>query len=193
MKSVSLFVLISILVPAALLAQAPAAAPAGTKVAVIDMQRAIVENAEGKKAQDQFVAEVTKRQGDFDKKQKALDEAQTKLRTQDKALSDAAKAELTKQIDQLTTEMNRMNEDAQKDLGTMQQDLLRPIADRTQRVLNAYAQESGLSVVFDVSNQASPIVYVSDLTDITSEIIRRVDAEAGKAPAATKPATPPKP
>ena len=191
MKRVSLVVLFSLLlIPAALLAQSPAAAVA--KVAVIDMQRAIVENAEGRKAQEKFVSEVTQRQGLFDQKQKALDEAQTKLRTQDKLLSDAARADLTKTIDQLTTEMNRMNEDAQKELGNLQQELLRPIAERTQRVLQTYAEENGLSVVLDVSAQTGNVIYASEVADITTEIIRRIDADVSK-PAAATPAAPPNP
>jgi len=165
-------------------------AAAGSKVAVIDFQRAVTENQDGKKAQDEFLKEISKRQTDFDKKQKSLDEMQNKLKTQEKVLSDPVKADLTRQIDQTTTEMNRMNEDAQKELGEIQQRLFRPIAERASKVLNAYAQETGYSVVFDVSSQANSIIYVQDVADITTEIIRRVDAEAGKT--AAKPAEPAK-
>src|SRR2546428_6716711 len=131
-----LVVLILMLLPAAWLAraQAPAAppqappaaaprpaaqaaAPAATgaaKVAVVDFQRAITENSEGKKAQESFLAEITKRQSDFDKKQKSLDDAQTKLRTQEKVLDDTAKPTLTKQVDQPTTDLNPMHEAARR-------------------------------------------------------------------------------
>lgn len=211
MRKVSLFILI-LMLPAALLAQAPpasqtppavpaapktapAAPPAvavkpgdaGTRVAVIDFQRAVVENSEGKKANDQLMAEVTKRQAAFEKKQKTLEDAKNKLQTQEKALSDNMKANLSKQIDQLTTELNRDNEDAQKELGELQQKLLRPIAERASKVLNAYASEMGFAVVFDVSNQANSIIYVQDLADITTEIIRRIDADAAKSPKPPEP------
>jgi outer membrane protein len=218
MRREILVVLVLILLPSALLAQAPATqpqstapapaaaprqapapatppaaaatAPGGSKVAVVDFQRAITENQEGKKAQDEFLKEISKRQGDFDKKQKSLDEMQNKLKTQTTVLSDTAKADLGRQIDQTTTDLNRMNEDAQKELGEIQQRLFRPIAERTSKVLNAYAQETGFAVVFDVSSQANNIIYVQDVADITTEIIRRVDAEAGKT--AAKPAEPAK-
>jgi len=176
--------------PPAASSGAATTATGGSKVAVIDFQRAITENQEGKKAQDQFLQEINKRQSDFDKKQKSLDEMQNKLKTQEKLLDEAARTNLSKQIDQTTTEMNRMNEDAQKELGDMQQKLFRPIAERTSKVLNAYAQETGYAVVFDVSSQANSIIYVQDVADITTEIIRRVDAEAGKT--AAKPAEPAK-
>ena len=202
--------LVLIALPAAVLAQgqaqtpaasvpsasAPAGAAAG-KVAVVDFQKAVLENVEGKKAQEKLMAEVSKRQKDFEEKQKNLSDAQNKLQTQDKALSDSAKADLSRQIDKLNTDLQRMNDDAQKDIGDLQQQLLRPIADRAQKVLQAYSAENGFSVVFDVSNQTNNIIYVQDVADITTEIIRRVDSELVKAPSAPaptapKPAEPPK-
>src|SRR5881396_28400 len=197
-----------ILLPAALFAQAPqapapaaqapketsaAAASAGAgRVAVVDFQKAVVENSEGKKAQEKFMAELNKRQKEFEDKQKSLSEAQNKLQTQDKVLSDVVKADLAKQIDKLNTELQRMNDDAQKELGDIQQQLFRPIAERTQEVLKSYSAENGFAVVFDSSSQANSIIYVQEVADITTEIIRRVDAAVAKAPAAA-PAVAPAP
>ena len=191
------------LLPAAVLAQAPApaqapketpaAASAGAgRVAVVDFQKAVIENAEGKKAQEKFMAEVNKRQKEFEGKQKSLSDAQNKLQTQAQVLTDTVKAELNRQIDKLNTELQRMNDDAQKDLGDFQQQLFRPIMEQTQKVLQAYSAENGFAVVFDVSSQANSIIYVQDVADITTEIIRRVDANVAKAPAAG-PAAAPKP
>ena len=194
-----------ILLPAALFAQAPAPAPAAQapketsaaaasagagRVAVVDFQKAVVENTEGKKAQERFMAEVNKRQKDFEGKQKSLTDAQNKLQTQAQVLTDTVKGDLNRQIDKLNTELQRMNDDAQKDLGDLQQQLFRPIMEQTQKVLQAYAAENGFAVVFDVSSQANSIIYVQDVADITTEIIRRVDANVGKAPAAAHAAAP---
>jgi outer membrane protein len=205
MRKLSLLVLIGLL-PAALFAQAPAAgsaAPAGAsnapagpgagRVAVVDLQKAITENAEGKKMQEKFLAEFQKKQQEFDAKQKALNEAQTKLQSGDKAMSETAKADLAKQIDKMNTELQRLNDDAQKELPELQQTLFRPIAEKAQEVLKAYSTENGFAVVFDVGSQASSIVYVQDVADITTEIIRRIDAAPSKPAAATptKPATSP--
>ena len=185
MRKLSWVVLIGLLVPAGLFAQA-AGAGAG-RVAVVDFQKAVTENSEGKKAQEKFMGELNKRQSEFEAKQKAMTEAQTKLQTGDKALSDAAKADLAKQIDKLTTELQRMNDDAQKELGEFQQTLFRPIAEKTRDVLKSYSEENGFAVVFDVSSQANSIIFRQEVADITTEIIRRVDAAPAKAPAAAAP------
>ena len=218
MRRLSLAMLI-LLLPAALLAQAPAApatqdptppatppakapataqAPAGPagekagKVAVIDLQKAITENAEGKKAQEKFMAEFNKKQKEFEDKQKAMTDAQTKLQTQDKALNPDAKAQLSKDIEKYNTELQRLNDDAQKDLGDLQQQLFKPIAEKAQDVLKSYSTENGFAAVFDVSSQANSIIYYQDVADITTEIIRRIDAAPTK-PASATPAPAPKP
>jgi len=93
-----------------------------------------------------------------------------------------------------------MNDDAQKELGDLQQQLFRPIAEKVQDAVKSYSNENGFAVVFDTSSQANSIIHWSDVADITTEIIRRVDAAPAK-PAATsttpsaaapKPAEPPK-
>jgi outer membrane protein len=190
MKKSSLVALI-LLLPPALFAQAPANAG---KVAVMDFQKAVTENSEGKKAQEKFTAELNKRQAEFEAKQKQMTEAQTKLQNGDKALNDTAKADLAKQIDKLNTELQRMNDDVQKELGDLQQQLFRPIFEKVQDVVKSYSTENGFAVVFDLSSQANSIIHWSDVADITTEIIRRFDANAAKAPAAAAPAaTAPKP
>lgn len=199
MRQVTLLVVVSLFMPAALLAQAapavpapaaaprqapaPAAAAGSYKVAVIDFQAALAGNIEGKKAQERLGTEVNKRQSDMEKTQKSLEDAQNKLRTQDKALSDTAKADLSRDIDRWTTELQRKNDDAQKELQDLQQQLLRPIAERLQKVLQAYASEMGYAVVLD----AMSVVYFQDIADITTEIIRRVDADVA---ATARPAAP---
>src|SRR4051812_38558477 len=189
MRQVTLLVVISLLLPAALLAQAPAA---GNKVAIISFQGALAGNTLGKKAQDSLAAEVSKRQTDMEKTQKSLDDAQNKLRTQANALSDDAKANLSRDVDRMTTDLQRKNDDAQKELQEMQQNLLRPIAERLQKVLEGYASEMGYSAILD----AMTVVWAAPTADITTEIIRRIDADvaatspAAAAPRLAAPATP---
>jgi len=193
-------VLLILLLPAALLAQAPAATSAASsaaagvgagKVAVIDLQKAITENADGKKAQEKFMAEFSKKQKEFEDKQKLLTDNQQKLQTQDKALSDAAKAQLAKDIDRLNTDLQRMNDDAQKELGDLQQTLFRPIAEKAQEVLKSYSNENGFAAVFDVSSQANSIIYFQEVADITTEIIRRIDSAPAKPASGTTAPKPP--
>ena len=66
-----------------------------------------------------------------------------------------------------------------KELQELQQTLLRPIAERLQKVLEAYASEMGYSAVLD----AMTVVWAAPTADITTEIIRRIDADVAASPA----------
>jgi outer membrane protein len=177
------------------IAAAPAILRAQSKVAAVDFERAVVQCAEGKKASDKFNAAVQAKQAGLAQKQKDIDDQTKKLQNGARTLSDAAKAEIQRDIDKKTTDLQRLNEDAQKELETMRDELLRPIAQRATALLDAMAEQQGYTMVVDVSNPQSNVVFVNDKFNITEELIKRIDAEAAKAPAASegpKPAgTPP--
>jgi outer membrane protein len=187
----------------ALLLSVPIAQAQLSTVVVVDFERAVVESGEGKKASDKFNATVTAKQGELEKKQKELEDLQRKLQTGARTLSDAAKAEIQRDIDRRNTDLTRVNEDAQKDLQAMRDELLRPIAERATAILNAMAAEQGYTVVIDVSNPDNNVIWANPKNDITAELVKRIDATGPKetakpataAPSTTKPPAPatPKP
>lgn len=178
----------------ALLTFAPALRAQLSTVVVVDFERAVVESKEGKKSSDKFNATLQARQSDIEKKQKELEDQQRKLQNGARTLSDAAKADLQKDIERRTTELQRVNEDAQKELQTLRDELLRPIAERATAILNAMASERNYTVVVDTSNQENNVIWFNPKNEITAELVKRIDdalaQEAGKAEPA-KAATPP--
>src|SRR5438876_7226680 len=161
-----------------------------SKIAVVDFERAIVQSVEGKKSSGQFNAKLQSKQADAEKRQKELEDAQRKLQTQERTLSDTAKANLQKDIDRRTTELKRFNEDSQKELQSLRDELLRPIAERASAILNAMAVEQGYTLVVDISNPQNNVLWFNPTNDITAELVRRIDA-ATKTNEAAKPAAPP--
>src|SRR5436309_10614490 len=168
-----------------------------SRIAVVDFEKAVVESAEGKKSSEKYNATLQSKQVEAEKRQKELEDAQKKLQTQGAALSETAKANLQKDIDRRTIELQRFNEDAQKELQSVRDELLRPIAERASAILNALAAEQGYTLIVDISNPQSNIVWCNPKNDITEELTRRIDAatkttDAAKppAPSAVRPATP---
>lgn len=168
----------------ALLFAVPTARAQLSKVVVVDFERAVVESAEGKKSSEKFNAVLKAKQTDIDKKQKELEDQSKKLQNGARTLSDAAKAELQRDIDRRTTELTRVNEDAQKELQLTRDELLRPIAERATAILNAMAAAEGYTLVIDVSNPETNVIFANPKNDITAELIKRIDAAA---PPETKP------
>ena len=169
-----------------------------SKVGVVDFEKALVESVEGKKSSERFNATLQAKQADGEKRQKELEDAQRKLQTQERTLSEIAKANLQKDIDRRTTEMQRFNEDSQKELQSMRDELLRPIAEKANALLNQLAAEKGYTLVVDISNPQNNVVWFNPQNDITEELTKRINAStpatSSAAPAANpstpRPATP---
>ena len=174
--NLSLAVAIAWLVPAV-------SSAAQEKIGVVDMQRAIVQSAEGKKAELNFTAKLEQYRKDIETRQKHLEDQQNKLKTQDKILSDSVKADITKDVEKTQTELTRAQEDAQKSLDALRDELMRPIAQVAQSVLMNFAQQHGFTLIIDSSNpQNNSIVYVDEKNaDITDAVIKLIDAEMAKA------------
>jgi len=143
-----MILLITLLVPAGL------AFGQASKVGVVDFERAVVESAEGKAAQAKFNARLEERQKELEKKQREIEDLQKRLQTQEKVLSDAVKANLQKDIARGQTELTRLDEDVQKELETLRNELLQPIAQRANAVLNAFANEQNYTVIVDSSRRS---------------------------------------
>ncbi len=163
-----------------------------SKVAVVDFERAIVESAEGKKSSEKFNSTLQSRQAEGEKRQKELEDSQKKLQTQERTLSETAKANLQKDIDRRTTELQRFNEDSQKELQSLRDELLRPIAERASAILNAMAAAQGYVLIVDVSNPQNNVLWFNPANDVTAELTRRIDAatKTSETPAGANPARP---
>jgi outer membrane protein len=178
-----------LLVTMTLLVAVPVGHGQMSKVAVVDFEKAVVESAEGKKSSDKFNGTLQAKQAEGEKRQKELEDAQRKLQTQERTLSDTAKANLQRDIERRTTEFQRYNEDTQKELQSLRDELLRPIAERASAILNAMAAEQGYTLIVDVSNPQTNVVWFNPKNDITAELTKRIDIEMAKASEA-KPAGP---
>ena len=168
-----------------------------SNVAVVDFERAVVESVEGKKASDKFNVSLKAKQADVEKRQKDLEDNQKKLANGTITLSATAKADLQRDIDRRTLELQRINEDTQKELQALRDELLRPIAERATAALNAMAAAEGYTLVIDISNPENNVIWANPKNDITAELVKRLDAAAPKepvkteAPKATTPSTTP--
>jgi outer membrane protein len=177
----------------ALLASVPRLPAQLSKIAVVDFEGAVVQSDEGKKASDKFNAAVQAKQAQAEKRQKEIDDLQKKLENGKRTLNPDAQRDIQRDIDRKTTDQQRFNQDAQSELQTLRDELLRPIAERATKILNALSAEENYTVVVDVSNPDSNVIWFDKKNDITEELIKRINAATPKEPVkseAPKPTTP---
>ena len=107
----------------------------------------------------------------------------------------------TQMLDELEALAERLEqEDAQRTSEDLQEKYLPPVATLINKTVDEYSRENNLAIVFDPRTEPSNIVFVHVASDITAEIIRRMNAAYAKDPkliapsaAAASPAAPPKP
>src|SRR6516164_407037 len=106
----TVLVAIATLIPGMFLIQANGGSP----VAVIDFERAVSEAPGGKDALDKLNNFANDQRTAIAKKQQEADDLANKLRTQDRALSEAARTQLNKDLQTAEVSLQTMADEAQK-------------------------------------------------------------------------------
>jgi outer membrane protein len=164
-------------------------AQAPQKIAVIDMQSALLGTKDGQKAAAELQSKFTPKQQEFQKRQSDLTAKQDQLRKTENTISEDAKAALARDIDTMTRNLQRDTQDAQTDLQEEQQRLLGDLSQRMNQVLGKYANDKQLTLVMDVSGQPNNVLFASSAIDITRDIIALYDQSAPSAPPSAPPAS----
>lgn len=164
-------------------ATAPAAAstaPAGpAKIAVVAFQVAVAQTNEGQRN----FADLQKK---YDPKRQQLktlnddiDTLTKQLQTQGDKLSDAEKNNRAKSIDEKKKQLQREAEDAQNDMQQEIQEMYNSLASKVYDVLANYAQQHGYTLVLDVAQQQTPVLYATESTNITKAVIDAYNTKSG--------------
>jgi outer membrane protein len=163
-------------------AQGAPAAPARPlgqiKIAVINTEQILLESAAGKraladlkKAQDQKEAEIERHQKEIHDLQARIDDGRLSL-AQDKL------TDMEKQLEDKVITVRRMQDDANRELSKKKDDILGSVDQRVMPIINQLGKEMGYTLIF--RKFESGLIYADDAVDITSFVIKRLDANQGK-------------
>jgi outer membrane protein len=174
-------------VPADPVASTPATPAGPPKIAVIAFQVAVGQTNE-------FQRNFADLQKKYDPKRQQLktlsdevDNLTKQLQTQGDKLSDGERANRAKVIDDKKKALQRDGEDASNDFQNEMQEMYTGLASKVYDVLSTYAQQKGYTLVLDVAQQQTPVLYAVDSTNITKPIIDAYNVKSG-VPAPPQPA-----
>lgn len=156
-----------------------AAAPGPAKVAVIAFQVAVAQTNEGQRN----FADLQKK---YDPKRQQLktlgdeiDNLTKQLQSQAATLSPADQQSKATIIDNKKKQFERDSQDASNDFQQEMQDVYNALASKVYDVMQSYSELHGYTLVLDVSQQQSPVLYASTATNITKEIIDAYNQKSG--------------
>jgi len=138
---------------------------AQVKVAIINLQKAVLDTAEIQKAQKELEARYKPRQDKMEALQKELQNIKNQLQTLAGKLTPQAEQEYNLQGQRKQRELQRVTEDLQADVDRERQDILGRSGTRMSDIVKKVAETKGLDVVVDVSNT----IYFKPALDITAE------------------------
>jgi outer membrane protein len=184
--------------PAATPAPAPAPPPAPTtlKIGVIQAELALFQTREGQAAKAELDKKFGPRAEVLQKAKADIDDLQSKLERGGTTMAQAAKDELQRQIAAKTRNLQRDAQDFQDEQTAEGNKVMADLEEKMKAVIYKYAADNGLSLILNVAEENSPVLYIATSLDITQAIIEAYDktypAKAGapKSPAAPAPKGP---
>jgi Skp family chaperone for outer membrane proteins len=171
----------------------PAPFPAGAKIAFVNLQQVANLSGEGKVSTAKVQALMQKKQNEAQARSKALADAQAKLQTSGAILSEAARAQLEKDIERMNIEGQRFQQDAQAEINELSQQLQGEFQQKLFPVLEAVSKEKGIQVLLSAADAG--VVWAEAGLDLTLDTVKKMDAMAAAAKTAAPPpaAAAPKP
>lgn len=161
------------------------------KVGVISVQGAIVGTKDGQKASQELDAKFSPKKKEFDTRQSEINQLQDQYNKGGTVMSEDKRQQLARDIDEKKKRLQRDMQDAQDELQGEQQRLLQSLGQRMMAVIEKYAKDNGYTMILDVSNPNTPVLYASSAIDITQDIVALYDKTSSNGgPTATPTAAP---
>jgi outer membrane protein len=168
-----IFVLLTLLGTAALVRSAHA----DSKLAFVDLQRALEETEDGKKAKAKLKADFEKKQKELDEKQEELKKLKDEFDKKAPLMKPDAQAAEQKKLQDRFIELQQIYQRLQKDLATKEQEATSGIFRRLQEVVASIAEREKFTMVLEKN---SSVVWGQPSLDITNEVIRQYNSGVKK-------------
>lgn len=163
---------------APVLAQTPAAAPAGAlvppTVAVVDMQRVLVESAAGRSIQTQLEGERRKIRDQVSKLDDELKTGENELRRQRSVMSPDAVNQQAQALQRKQADAQRLVQDRQEAFSKGQNDAVNVVGDNMKDIVQQISAERHIGLVV----RKEVVLSMSDKNmDITDDVIQRLNTK----------------
>ena len=172
---------------------APQAIPA--KIALIAFEQAVFATNEGQRAVQDVQKKYEPKKAQIDTLAQEVDSLKKQLQSAPATLSDEERASRLKAIDTKEKQLNRDAEDAQTAYNADLQESYAKVAQKVSVTTKQYVAQNGFTLLLDVSNQQSAVMWASQNTDVTQAVVDSYNKTSGlaapppSAPSASRPTT----
>ena len=164
-----------------------ASAQAAPKFGFINSAAILAEAPGREAAETRFKTEVTAYQAQLTRMRDSLEAMATAFEREAPRLDSATRVTRARSIQEREVSYQNRARDMNQQMETRQGELIRPIMENIQKIIEQVRAEDGYAMIFDVASQASVIVAADKALDITPKVLARVKAAPAPAPVAGAP------
>ena len=146
---------------------------ANVKIGYVDMQKAITETSEGKKAKDRLEKEFKKKQAELKKKEADLQSMSKDLEKKSLALSDDVKLQKQQSLQEEMLKYRELVGKSQMEIQKKERDLTLPIIKKLKDIIDDMAKKQGYTMILEKSEQS--VLWAKKEADLTDEVVKEFE------------------
>ncbi|UCG85157.1 MAG: OmpH family outer membrane protein [Gemmatimonadota bacterium] len=150
----------------------PTQGPSG--IAYVNSEAILQQTPGYAEADSAFTADLQAFQAEIQSLEQQLDSAATAYQQQEVVLSPAAREEKANELNAMNRQLQTRRQELQARAEERNRELMAPLQQRIQTVLDGVRAERNLAMIFDVANPTTNIVSADPTLDLTPIIIQRV-------------------
>lgn len=147
---------------------------AQSKIAYVDLQRALLEVEDGKKAKAQLKKEFDQKQKELDKKQADVKKMKDDLEAGAMMMTDETRQQKAMELQKQMYELQQLYLTLQGDLSQKEAEATKKIFDRMGKIIEQIGKEKKYELILERTE--SSVLWALPEMDITSELIKRYNA-----------------
>jgi outer membrane protein len=159
------------------LAQTSTAVPAAQRIGFVDVQRVLARSAAGVAAREQLEREKATMQREMDGKRQEIEKLRDEIEKKGPLMTVEVRREKQDVFERKRRDAARLADDFQKELEKKEQGLLQRVLAELSGVIERVGKQRGYYLV--VEKRGAVVLYAAAEADLTDEVIRAYDQEAG--------------
>ena len=158
-----------------IVASAAFADEAVTKIATVDIQKALQTVEAGKKAKGQLEKEFNSKKKMLDDEQKAIVKLEAEFKKQTMVLNDEAKEKKFGELQERKMKFQQQLMRSQQEIQQKEGELTAPIVKNLKETVKELAAKKNYSMVLDKNEQT--VIFSQEKDDLTDELIKAYNAK----------------
>ncbi|HCC69440.1 MAG TPA: hypothetical protein DEP99_06105 [Nitrospiraceae bacterium] len=146
-------------------------AEVATKIAYVDLFKAINESEAGLKARNTIEDLINSKRTILEKKGKEIERLMSEFEKRASVLSEGAKKKKREEIESLQRDYQRLLQDSQAEVRKKEEELTGSILKEMREIINKIAEEEGYALILEKAEGV--VLYGSKDIDITDKVVKK--------------------